>query len=137
MGIAEICRYLDGLPLAIELAAAKKPPSSPAPALLERLRLRMPILVSHNPRLPARQRRLEDAIDWSYQQLDAKTQALFNRLSLFMGGWTIEAAEAIAPDPTFAIDGMEQLLDNSLIVQRSTTQIFLALVCWRRCVSLV
>jgi predicted ATPase/class 3 adenylate cyclase len=95
--VAEICRRLDGLPLAIELAAARVrvlPPS----ALLDRLERRLSLLTSGPRDLPARQQTMRDAIDWSFELLDAAEQALFLALSVFSSGFTLDAAEWIAGD---------------------------------------
>src|SRR5438874_574336 len=91
--VAEICHRLDGLPLAIELAAAWIKVLSPH-ALLARLERRLPLLVGGARDLPARQQRLQDTIAWSYDLLHQEQQ-LFRRLSVFVGGFTLEAAEAV------------------------------------------
>lgn len=117
--IAELCIRLDGLPLAIELAAAKCRFFSPE-TLLQRLGQRLPWLESRDPRLPARQRRLRDAIAWSFLQLDAPAQALFTHLGVFAGGWSTEAVEAISPNTFELMEQLTALLDNSLIVQRAS-----------------
>jgi predicted ATPase len=89
--IAAICVHLDGLPLAIELAAARLKTLSPR-ALLKRLDQRLSVL-DRGPRdLPDRQRTLRAAIEWSYRLLDLHMQRLFEHLAVFAGGWTIEAA---------------------------------------------
>jgi predicted ATPase/DNA-binding SARP family transcriptional activator len=95
--IAEICARLDGLPLALELAAARIKLLSPA-ALLKRLDRRLPLLTGGVLDAPARQQTLRAAIAWSYDLLDAREQALFMALSVFVGGCTLAAAEAIASE---------------------------------------
>ena len=92
--IAEICVRLDGLPLALELAAARSKLLSPH-ELLGRLSHRLEVLTGGPQDLPLRQQTLRDTIAWSYQLLDAREQRLFRQLSVFSGGWTLEAAEAI------------------------------------------
>jgi predicted ATPase/class 3 adenylate cyclase len=116
--IVEICRRLDGLPLAIELAASRLRVLSP-PALLERLDRALPLL-SGGPRdWPDRQRTLRDAIDWSYRLLPPVVATLFGRLCVFAGGFTIAAAESVC-DPKGAIETgiletVDALLDASLV----------------------
>ena len=116
--IAEICIRLDGLPLAIELAAARTRLLSPA-AILDRLERHLPILVGGATDVPIRQRTLDAAIDWSYQLLDGAERSLLERLSVFAGGWTIEMAEAVCnPGSVLGIDtfdGLSSLVDESLI----------------------
>jgi predicted ATPase/DNA-binding CsgD family transcriptional regulator len=116
--IADICRRLDGLPLALELAAARTnvlPPS----ALLARLARRLPLLSGGARDLPARQQTLRDTIAWSYDLLSAGEQTLFRRLAVFVGGWTLDAALALcsaAPDPGIdLLDGLSSLVDTSLV----------------------
>jgi serine/threonine-protein kinase PknK len=109
--VAELCRRLDGLPLAIELAAAHIRLRSPQ-ALLEHSPLAT--LVGGPRNLPSRQQTLRNTIDWSYQLLDSHEQQLFNCMGIFVGGWTTEAAEAICgatgdPAPAVAA-GLDALL---------------------------
>ena len=92
--VIEICRRLDGLPLAIELAAARIKSKSPE-ALLARLEYRLPLLIGGPRDLPARQQTLRDAIDWSVELLEPHDKIVFIRLAVFSGGCTLEAAESI------------------------------------------
>ena len=116
--VAEICRRLDGLPLAIELAAARAKILSPQ-ALLARLERRLDLL-SDGPRdLPARQRTMRDTVAWSHELLSPEERRLFRRLSVFAGGFTLEAVDAVAGDPEDprfdVLEGVAALIDHSLI----------------------
>ncbi|MDQ5854174.1 MAG: tetratricopeptide repeat protein, partial [Chloroflexota bacterium] len=143
--LAEICHRLDGLPLAIELAAARirlLPPQ----VLLQRLNSPLNLLTGGARTLPARQQTLRDTLAWSYDLLDAGEQTLFRRLGVFVGGCTLEAAEAVCGDGAegseddslsfvsiqngvphpegtrrsniqSVLDGLQSLLDKSLIEQ--------------------
>jgi predicted ATPase len=118
--VADICRCLDGLPLAIELAAARIRLLPPR-ALLTRLQSRLPLLVGGARDLPERLQSLRAAIDWSYNQLTAAERTLFCRLAVFAGGFTLEAAAAVnraaGPLGIDTLDGVSNLLDASLIFQ--------------------
>src|SRR5262249_31474924 len=95
--VASICTRLDGLPLAIELISARVKLLPPA-ALLERLHGRLMLQSDGLRDIEPRHRTLNAAIDWSYQLLSAEEQKLFSRLGVFVGGWSLEAAEAICLD---------------------------------------
>jgi predicted ATPase len=116
--LAEICVRLDGLPLAIELAAARVRVLSPE-QILTRLERRLTLLVGGGRDLPARQQTLRQAIDWSHELLSDAEMRLFRRLAVFAGSWTLEAAEAVCnprQDPGLSVlDGMSSLVDKSLI----------------------
>ncbi|MDP9325750.1 MAG: hypothetical protein M3O87_04340, partial [Candidatus Dormibacteraeota bacterium] len=116
--VAEICSRLDGLPLAIELAAARMRLLTPE-AVLARLEQSLPLLTGGARDLPARQQTLRGAIDWSYQLLGEAERRLFERLAVFAGGWTVDAAEKICnPSAEVGIetlDGLTTLADNSLV----------------------
>jgi non-specific serine/threonine protein kinase len=137
--IAEICARLDGLPLAIELAAARVNILPPA-ALLARLESRLPLLTGGPRDLPARLQTMRDAIAWSHDLLTADEQALFRQLSVFVGGFALEAAEYVSREtgdgsreldsrlardsrlpspvsPVFVLDGLASLVDKSLVRQ--------------------
>jgi len=118
--IAEICLRLDGLPLAIELAAARVKVLS-LQALLARLDRRLHVLTGGARDLPERQRTLRRTIAWSYDLLDAPEQQLFRQLSIFVGGCTLEAIEAVCATPhdeaDHVLEGVASLLDKSLLQQ--------------------
>ena len=117
--IAEICSKLDGLPLAIELAAARTKLLSPS-ALLKRLENRLKLLTSQTQDLPARQQTMRDTIAWSYDLLSENDKTLFRQLAVFAGGFTLEAAEAVCGEETNdaeVLDGLESLVASSLLQQ--------------------
>jgi tetratricopeptide (TPR) repeat protein len=116
--VVAICVRLDGLPLALELAAAWVR-LFPPPALLARLRCRLTLLTGGARDLPARQQTLRATLDWSYSLLTEAEQRLFARLGVFVGGCTLEAAEAVCnaagEGPLDVLEGIEALLDKSLL----------------------
>ena len=121
--VAEICRRLDGLPLAIELAAARVR-LLPPPALLARLDHRFSLLTGGARDLPERQRTLRNTLDWSYGLLSASEQALFARLGVFAGPFSLPAAQAVGADspdqgqataPGPVLDTLGSLVDSSLV----------------------
>jgi predicted ATPase/class 3 adenylate cyclase/DNA-binding CsgD family transcriptional regulator len=118
--IAELCARLDGLPLAIELAAARMKLFSPR-ALLARLGQRLSVLTSASRDAPTRQQTLRNTIAWSYNLLDAREQRLFRQLSVFVDGGSMEAIEAVCTSPGSAsepvLDGVASLVDKSLLQQ--------------------
>jgi predicted ATPase/class 3 adenylate cyclase len=109
--VAEICRRLDCLPLAIELAAARVKVLE-LPALLQRLEQRLPLLAGGSRSAPERQRTLRATIAWSYELLTPEEQATFTKLEVFAGGCTLEAAEEICEAD---VDAIGSLVDKSLI----------------------
>jgi len=118
--VAEICHRLDGLPLAIELAAARIKVLS-AQKILEHLGNRLKLLTGGARDLPERQRTLRSTIEWSYGLLEEGEKVLFARLAVFAGGRTLEAIEAICDAegdlPVDVLDGLASLVDKSLLKQ--------------------
>jgi DNA-binding CsgD family transcriptional regulator len=116
--IAEICLRLDGLPLAIELAAARTRLLSPQ-ALLSRLSHRLEVLTGGARNMPDRQQTMRATIAWSYYLLVPQQQHLFRRLAIFVGGSTLQAAAALAPHAgaSAVLDGVNVLLENHLLSQ--------------------
>lgn len=118
--LAGICQRLDGLPLAIELAAARSK-RIPPERILDQLGDRLGFLREGSRDLPPRQQALRAAIDWSYDLLTPDDQTLFQRLGIFAGGFTLEAAEAVLNGPADqaaffdVLDGVSTLVDNSLL----------------------
>jgi predicted ATPase/class 3 adenylate cyclase len=109
--VSEICRRLDDLPLALELAAARVKALSSA-QILERLEQRLPLLTGGARDLPERQRTLRATIGWSYELLQPEEQRLFARLAVFSGGCTLEAAEEVTEAD---LDTLQSLVDKSLL----------------------
>ncbi|HYI14258.1 MAG TPA: LuxR C-terminal-related transcriptional regulator [Thermomicrobiales bacterium] len=113
--VVEICRRLDGLPLAIELAAARTKVLSPQ-ALAERLGDRLQVLIGGPRDQPQRLQTMRNAIAWSYGLLDSDEQALFRRLAVFPSSFPLDAAEQVGDSP-LVLDGVASLVDNSLLQQ--------------------
>jgi predicted ATPase len=115
--VAEICRRLDGLPLALQLAAARLTVLPPE-ALLARLERRLPLLTRGPRDLPERQQTLRAAIGWSYDMLGAAEQRLFRQLGVFVGGFTLEAVEALiagGPDDLDPLEAISTLVGQSVV----------------------
>ena len=120
LAVTEICARLDGLPLAIELAAARVKVLSPS-SMRARLASRLQLLTGGARDLPQRQQTLRAAIDWSYDLLSAAEQKLFRRLSVFVGGCTLEGVESVCDTKgdldLDLLDGMASMVDKSLLQQ--------------------
>ncbi|MFN8484139.1 MAG: tetratricopeptide repeat protein [Anaerolineae bacterium] len=117
--IVEVCRRLDGLPLAIELAAARVRILTPQ-AILQELPRRLDLLKGGPRDWPARHKTLRDAIGWSYDLLTEDDKTLFRRLAVFAGGWTLDAAGQVCNaegDLPAVLDGLISLVDKSLVTQ--------------------
>lgn len=112
--VALLCIRLDGIPFAIELAAARIRSMSPR-EINSRLGDRFRLLTGNDRMAVPRQKTLRAMIDWSYELLSPDAKALLRQLSVFVGGWTIEAAEAVAMTPECAIDILTDLVDKSLV----------------------
>lgn len=115
--VVDICHRLDGLPLALELAAARVKVLSPGELLARLEQRRLPLLTGGARDLPARQRTLHSTLSWSYDLLSLSEQALFRRLAVFSGGWTLDAAEAVtnAREDLNVLDGLTVLMNGSLV----------------------
>jgi predicted ATPase len=117
--VAAICRHLDGMPLALELAAARVRALSPE-KIAERLHDRFRLLVGGDRTALPRQQTLRALIDWSHDLLAEPERALLRRLAVFAGGWTLEAAEAVGAgdgiEPADVLDLLTHLVDKSLVV---------------------
>ncbi|MEK7724508.1 MAG: NB-ARC domain-containing protein, partial [Acidobacteriota bacterium] len=135
--VAEICKHLDGLPLAVELAAARVKLLSPQ-EIASRLENSLKLLTGGAKSLSERQRTMRGAIKWSYDLLDEDEQNLFRRLAVFAGGFTVEAAEVFGcrqlaesskeqslsdynPIPTEVLDLLSSLIDNNLLISKEKT----------------
>ena len=120
--IAQVCRQLDGSPLAIELAAARLKLLTPE-QIAERLGDRFRLLTAGNRQAPDRHQTLSAALDWSFRLLSSREQLLFRRLAVFAGGWTLSAAEDVCATPPLAasetLDLLGQLVDKSLVVSET------------------
>src|SRR5205823_4312077 len=141
--VSEICARVDGLPLAIELAAARTRLFTPQ-ALLARLQRRLTLLTGGARDLPVRLQTMRDAVAWSFDLLDEAERRLFRRLAVFVGGWTLETAQVVCgdpqvrpetrdqggsesfvlgppplvPGPNDVLDGLTSLVDKSLLLLR-------------------
>lgn len=121
--VRRICERLDGLPLAVELAAARVTLLAPD-ELLERLEQRLPLLASRSRHAPERQRTLRATIEWSYELLDGDEQQLFRRVSVFRGAFSLAAAEAICDAD---LDAVDSLVVKNLVRRRWETRRLLML----------
>ncbi|MEZ4625339.1 MAG: LuxR C-terminal-related transcriptional regulator [Thermomicrobiales bacterium] len=127
--IAEICARLDGLPLAIEMAAARSHLLAPE-EMIERLDQRLPMLTAGARDLPARQRTMSDAIAWSYDLLDLEEQRVLRRLAVFVGAWSIQAAADVCWDLEIdesqrfsaVLPVIDSLVRKSLVTREPATQ---------------
>jgi predicted ATPase len=118
MSVAQVCRRLDGQPLALELAAARLNALS-IEHLAQRLDDRLRLLAGGRRTALPRHQTLRAAIEWSHALLSQSEQVVFRRLAVFAGGWTVEAAEAVCPgagiDPRDVLDPLCSLVDHSLV----------------------
>ncbi len=122
--VAEICRRLDGIPLALELAAARIRLLSPQ-QLTQRLDERFRVLVGGDKSGFARHQTLRATIDWSFELLDERARAIFRKLAIFAGGWTLEAAAAVCAsecDEWETMETLSSLVDKSLVVVESVDE---------------
>ena len=123
--VADICRQLEGIPLALEIAAARTR-ALPVEELARRLDERFRLLTSGDRAASARQQTLQATMDWSYNLLAPPERLLLNRLAVFAGGWTLIAAEAVCSDERLPsaeiLNGLAHLIDQSLVVLDTTPQ---------------
>jgi predicted ATPase/DNA-binding SARP family transcriptional activator len=115
LAVARICQQLDGIPLAIEIAAAQAR-ALPVAAIAERLGQRFAWVNKRADETMPRQRTLRTLIDWSYGLLSAQERSVLRRLAVFAGGWTLEAAEAISAPGESCAEVLAELVDHSLVV---------------------
>jgi predicted ATPase/DNA-binding SARP family transcriptional activator len=120
--VAELCRRLDGLPLAIELAAARTKLLAPA-TLLKRLGNRLQLLTGGRRDAPERQQTLRTTLDWSHDLLGEDEQRLFARLAVFEGGCTLGSVEAVCADGEVVLDALAGLVDESLVRQQGAEEL--------------
>jgi predicted ATPase/class 3 adenylate cyclase len=117
--VTQICRRLDGIPLALELAAARTRMMTP-PEIAARLDERFRLLTGGSRTAVERHQTLRQAVDWSYDLLSSREQKMLNRLGVFVGGFTLDAAESVIKDDEFAnyevFDGVASLVDKSLVI---------------------
>jgi non-specific serine/threonine protein kinase len=114
LAVARICQHLDGIPLAIEIAAAQTR-TLPIEAIAERLSQRFLWLNKQSPENIPRQRTLHTLIDWSYGLLSVEERSVFHRLAIFAGGWTLEAAELVSAVGKSCAEVLTKLIDHSLL----------------------
>ena len=123
--VALLCKRLDDIPLAIELAAARVRALS-VEQILERLEDSLRLLAGRDRTAPERQRTLRGALDWSYEPLAEPERILFGSLSVFVGGWTLEAAEAVGAgdgiEEEEVLDLLSRLVDKSLVVAEASSE---------------
>jgi len=123
--VAEVCRKLEGIPLAIELAAARTKVLS-VEQISERLKDSLKLLAGKDRTAPERQRTLRGALDWSYELLSEEERKLFGRLSAFAGGWTLEAAEKVGTgngvEEGDVLDLLSGLVDKSLVAEEASEE---------------
>ncbi len=138
LAVAEICRRLEGIPLAIELAAARIGTLSLG-QISQRLGESLELLTRGGRTTVPRHRTLRGTLDWSHDLLSEDEKKLFARLSVFAGGWTLEAAEAVGAGGSLeeedVLDLLSGLVEKSLVVTRGSTKESCATGCWSRCAS--
>jgi non-specific serine/threonine protein kinase len=125
LAVAQLCRRLDGVPLAIELAAARTKVLSVG-QILRRLKDSLKLLAGTERTAPTRQRTLRDTLDWSYELMSEPERKLFGRLSVFAGGWTLETVEEVGAGEAIeegeVLDLLSGLVDKSMVVVGSVAE---------------